>query len=437
MDNLIKNNRFLIKTTEGYKSFAGLAESKHKSYLSITFENNSLVKCSKNHIFWTSNNELIKAGDLTVGLKLKAENNILEISTINEISSKTQMIDIIEVESTDNNFLLSNKIKSHNCQFLTFEKTLIETDILDFYQTPGVIEEVMGFEIYKDKLDHIDSLLIITIDPSAGGEDSSVLHLWEIAPQQVFQVGSIVDPDMDASLIFEKILWLQQFMQQRWNYLPDESLLIFERNGIGEGLAQILTQTEKAIENLEIPIFYDGKGAGLHLNPTMKSKLALQFKNLLEYNKLIINDEKFIDELYGFIRTGNGTYSGKSGYHDDRVMCAFQIVYYLMNVFADFAQGDFSVDNMMLVKPEDKIINIDKEELDPAEQHRKRMAAEALEKEKSEEEKKAEELKIIEEAKKLEREMYAKQAAMGSSIIEDDDDDDLDLDEYDILPSVF
>ena len=436
MNNLTENNRYLIKTTEGYKNFAGLAKSNHESYLEIYFTNNEMVKCSKDHIFWTYNNDLIKAEDLLVGFELKAETGIFEVHEINEIIAEKTMFDIIEVESTDNNFILSNKLKSHNCQFLTFEKTLIESDILDFYQIPEIIETVMGFEIYKEKLEHIDSLLIVTIDPSAGGEDSSVMQLWEIGPQQVYEIASIADPDMDASMIFEKILWLQEFMKKKWNYLPDESLLIFERNGIGEGLAQILTQTEKAIENLEIPIFYDNKGPGIHTTPTMKNKLALQFKNLVEYNKLVINDSKFIEELYGFIRTGAGTYTGKAGYHDDRVTCAFLIVYYLMNVFADFAQGDFSVDNMMLVTPEDKIVNIKNEIIDPAEQHRKRVAKK-LEDEKTEQEKKLDELKLIEDAKKIEREKYAQQAMMGSSIIEEDEEDDIDLDDYDIVSGVF
>ena len=434
MNNLTLNNRFKIKTNNGYRKFEGLTSSQHDSYLDIKFSNGENVKCSGEHIFWTCNNDMIKAKDLMIGFKLKAENGIYEISSIDTISENTTMFDIIEIDNPDHSFMLSNTIKTHNCQFLAFEKLLIESEVLDFYTTPGIIEEIMGFQVYKEKLEHIDSLLIITIDPSGGGEDASVMQLWEIAPKQVIQVASIADPDMDASMIFEKILWLQEYMKKKWNYDPSESLLIFERNGVGEGLAQILTQTEKAIENLEIPIFYDNKGPGIHTTPTSKNKLALQFKNLVEYNKLIINDAQFIDELYGFIRTGAGTYVGKSGYHDDRVMAAFLIVYYLMNVFADFAQGDFSVDNMMLVKPEEKIAHANTEEVDPALQHRKRMEAKKL----SEEERKKEEAALIEAAKKAERERYAAAAAMGSSVIEEDnDDDDVDMDEYDILPSVF
>lgn len=422
---MTQNNRYLINTPFGYKSFAGIAESYHDSYLEISFDNEDIVKCSKNHIFWTYNNDLIKAEDLLVGFQLKAKNGIYEVSEINEINETKNLYDIIEVDNKENSFYLGNSLKSHNCQFLSFEKTLIDPDVLDFYQTPEIIEEILGFEIYKDELTHPDSLLIITIDPSGGGEDFSVMQLWEIAPQQVIQVASIADPDLDASSMFEKILWLQDFMRKKWKYEPDESLIIFERNGIGEGLAQILTQTEKAIEYLEIPTYYDGKGKpGVHTGQTLKNKLALQFKNLVEYKKLIINDKYFVDELYGFIRTGAGSYAGKSGYHDDRVTCAFLIVYYLMNVFADFAQGDFSVDNMMLVKPEDKISVERSDSVDPAQKHRERVEKTNVE--------------LIEEAKRLEREVWSKQAQMGSSIVEEDEDDgDIDLDAYDILPSVF
>jgi hypothetical protein len=427
---MIKNNRFKIKTTEGYKKFAGLAESQHNSYLNISFTNGETVKCSKDHVFWTYNNDLIKASDLLAGFDLKSENGIMEISEISTVFSENTMFDVIEVNSYDNNFILTNSLKTHNCQFITFEKSLIDTDVLDFYQTPAIFEEINGFKIFKNALESADDILIITIDPSAGGDDSSVIQLWEIAPHKVYEIASLTDADADASVLFEKLLWLQAYMKTKWDYESDESLIIFERNGIGEGLAQILTQTEKAIENLEMPIFYDNKGKpGLHTTPTTKNKLALQFKNLVEYDKMIINDSEFIDELYGFIRNRNGSYSGKSGYHDDKVTCAFLMVYYLMNIFADFAQGEFSVDNMLLVKQKDKIVNNDKIEHDPAVLYRERIKKEAEEKAKSDAE-------LIEEAKKAEREMYAKQAQMGSSIIEEEnDEDEWDIDSYDILPT--
>ena len=423
---MVTNNRYKIKTPFGYKDFAGIAESIHNSYLEITFQNGETVKCSGEHIFWTYNNDLIQAKDLLVGFELKTENDIWEISEINAIQETKNMFDIIEVDNKENSFYLANSLKSHNCQFLTFEKTLIDPDVLDFYKFPEIALEINGFEIYKEKLDHPDGLLVVTIDPSAGGEDFSVIQIWEIAPQKVIQLASLADQDADASVIFEKLLWLQEFMKTEWNYQPDESLIIFERNGIGEGLAQILTQTEQAIEYLEMPIFYDNKGkAGIHTGQTLKNKLALQFKNLVEYNKMVINDALFIDELYGFVRNSVGSYSGKSGYHDDRVTCAFLMVYYLMNVFADFAQGDFSVDNMMLVKKEDKLINTTNVEQDPAVLYRERMKKEA-----------ASEAELIEAAKKAEREAYAQQAALGSSIVEDDDEDDGNWDSYDILPTM-
>ena len=423
---MVTNNRYKIKTPFGYKDFAGIAESIHNSYLEITFHNGEIVKCSGEHIFWTYNNDLIQAKDLLVGFELKTENDIWEISEINAIQETKNMFDIIEVDNKENSFYLANSLKSHNCQFLTFEKTLIDPDVLDFYKFPEIALEINGFEIYKEKLDHPDGLLVVTIDPSAGGEDFSVIQIWEIAPQKVIQLASLADQDADASVIFEKLLWLQEFMKTEWNYQPDESLIIFERNGIGEGLAQILTQTEQAIEYLEMPIFYDNKGkAGIHTGQTLKNKLALQFKNLVEYNKMVINDALFIDELYGFVRNSVGSYSGKSGYHDDRVTCAFLMVYYLMNVFADFAQGDFSVDNMMLVKKEDKLINTTNVEQDPAVLYRERMKKEA-----------ASEAELIEAAKKAEREAYAQQAALGSSIVEDDDEDDGNWDSYDILPTM-
>jgi len=431
---MLVNNRFKIKTEDGYKKFAGITQSSHKSYLEISFVDRPSVKCSGEHIFWLTDNTQIKAKNILTGFNLKSNIGAFEVKEIYEVETSEMMFDIIEVDSSDNSFLLANELKTHNCQFITFEKTLIETDILDFYKTSAIIDEVNGFTIYKSELDHADGLIIVTIDPSGGGEDNSVIQLWEIAPKQVHEIASLADEDADASVIFEKLLWVQEYMKTKWNYQPSDSLILFERNGIGEGLAQILTQTEKAIENLEIPIFYDGKGKpGLHMTPTIKNKLALQFKNLVEYNKMKINDVYFIDELYGFIRTIGGGYTGKSGYNDDRIMASFLMVYYLLNTFADYATGDFSVDNMMLVSKEDKIVHIDKNLTDPALIYREKMKQEA---ENAEEKKKAD-AALIEEAKRREREYYAKQAVMSTSIVEyDEEDEDFDPDEYDILPTM-
>ena len=437
--DFVKNNRFLIKTKEGYKLFSGISKRSHKNYISISTEVGE-IQSSDKHLFMTENG-FQEVSKLTKKMKLKTRNSDVKILDLKRIEREKDLYDIIEVRTNDNHFLLNNGLVTHNCQFLTFEKTLIETDVLDFYQTKEPEMEVNGFKIFHTELHHPDSLLILTIDPSAGGEDNSVIQLWEIAPKQVIEIASLTDKDLDASLIFEKVLWLQDFMKQQWNYNPDDALLIFERNGIGEGLAQILTQTERAIENLEIPLFYDKKGQpGIHTTPTAKSKIALQFKNLVEYNKLKINDPEFIDELYGFVRQTNGTYSAKSGYHDDRVTCAFLVVYYVYNVFADYAQGDFSVDTMMLVKPEEKIANTNNEEVDPAVVYRERMKKLEEEKKQQEEEErlKADKLKKEEEEKRKERERWAEQAMTPLSKVEeeDDDDDEIDYDEYDILPGL-
>ncbi len=423
------NNRYLIKTQDGYKPFAGIAESEHKSYTELKFTNGEVVKCSKDHILWTADNDEIKVEDVMVGMKLKAEGNPFIISNIKDITHTSNLLDIIEVANEENSFLLANKLKSHNCQFLSFEKILIDSDHLDFLQTPDVISTVLGFDIYKDTLNSPDSFVILTIDPSAGGEDSSVMQLWEVTPKKIYQLGSIGDPDLDASAIFEKILWLQDFLKDQWSYDPQDALIMFERNGVGEGLSQILTQTEKATEFLEIPIYYDSKNAGIQLTPPMKKKLALQFKNLVEYDKIQINDPELIDELYGFIRNSNGSYGAKSGYHDDRVMAAFYLVYYIMNVFAEFADGEFSLDHMMLVKQEDRVKIDNKESTDPAAKYRER-----LEKEKADLAKL--DKKILDD-KAREREQYAQMAQMGSSVVEVENDGDIDLDDYDILPSVF
>lgn len=420
---LVINNRFKIKTKDGYRRFAGIAESDHSGYFVISFSNGSSVRCSGKHKFWDSEHKLIKAKYLTEGMELITATGLSKINFIDTVEANTRLFDIIEIDTEDNHFFLANDLKTHNCQFIVADRMLIDADVLDFYKIPEPLDEINGFRIFKDKLDHVDGLLVITIDPSGGGEDASCIKIFEIAPQKVYEIASLADEDANASVIFEKLLWLQEFMKTRWGYQPDESLIIFERNGVGEGLAQILTHTEKAIENLEMPIFYDHKGkAGLHMTPTMKAKLALQFKNLIEYNRMVISDGRFLDELYGYVRFAGGNYAAKSGYHDDHVSAALLMVYYLLNEFANYAIGDFSVDSVMLTNPEEKIVNTSKEETDPAMVYRERMNQQKVEDEKLIAEAK---LKLEEEKKRQELEYYAHFAQSSMSVVEEDDDSDL------------
>jgi len=430
---MVKNNRFKILTQNGYRAFKGIVDSYHDNYFEISFVDGSSVECSENHLFWDLENNLIQAKKLNIGISIKTEHGVSTISKIKEIQKRVKLFDIIEVDSQDNHFLLGNKLKTHNCQFITSEQQLIDPDILDFYTSQEPIEEINGFRIFKNKMDDIDGLLVVTIDPSGGGDDSSCIKIFEVAPQKVYEVASFSDPDADASLIFEHLLWLQGYMRECWHFQPDESLVIFERNGIGEGLSQILTHTEKANEQLEFPIYYDDRGkAGIHMTPTLKKKLSLQFKNLFEYDRLKINDSKFIDELYGFVRTGTGGgYAAKSGYHDDHVSATLLMVFFLLTEFSNYVQGaEYSVDSILLTDKSKKI-NYTVEAVDPAVAYRNKT--------KQEEEKLIAEAKRLEaeEKKRLENEYYVQLANMSSSSIVDESEDDEDYDKWDIMPTVF
>lgn len=354
-------NNFLIKTPHGFVPFKTVAKTSKKRVLEIVLANGTIIKSGREHIFFIDD-MITYALDLQVGQFLTTEDDVSEILFINEIEIETDMFDVVGVENNDLSFY-ANNVKTHNCQFLAYEKTLIDTDFLDEYVPMPIISVKNGFEIYEDTL-HEDALMLVTIDPSGMGEDSSAIQVWAFEPTRIIQLASFADEHANASEIFEHILWLQVFMKEYWKYDPENAVLIFERNGIGEGLAQILAYTERAQDYLEIPLYYDPRGKpGFHMSDGIKTKVLLQLKQMFENGKLLIGDKEEMAEFYGFVRKGNGSFGGKSGYHDDRIMCTAQAMYYLVFVIDELVSfSSLQIDTLLLDDDETKQKKKEKQE---------------------------------------------------------------------------
>jgi hypothetical protein len=427
---MVKNDRFLIKTKSGFKSFEGISKSKHNEYVELYVKNdkgiNKIITSNK-HMFYT-NNGFIDVKDIKIGEVIYGEYDKFEVVDKQVKNEELEMFDIIEVNELDNSFLIDEFIITHNCQFLSYEKTLIDTDILKYYETDPVISEIDGIEFYSFEKRDDSSIFVITIDPSGTGEDNSVLQLWDVSSKGLYQTASIADKNLGASDLYEKIILIQKILKEKFNFETENAIIIFERNGVGEALVQILTQTEKALEELEIPIYYDNRNKpGVNLNQKLKNKLATLFKMWFEGGVIKVNDKEMIDELYGFVKNKRGSFSAQAGYTDDRIMATFYLIYFVMNDFLSYAGDDFSVDELLFLDNKKKVeTNSNNEkEIDPAEYYRKKY----LEKNNKE----------INKNSKQEKSNKKIENVSSISIVEEENDDDkgdIDLDDYDILPVI-
>jgi len=421
---MVRNERFLIKTKNGFKSFAGISKSKLESYVKIILEdslgNEKEINASSKHMFYTDNG-FLKVSEIKVGEIIYGEKTKYEVKKKERIEKNVEMFDIIEVDDLNNAFVIEHDIITHNCQFLSYEKTLVDTDILKYYETDPVVGELDGIEFYSFEKKDDSSIFVISIDPSGTGEDNSVLQLWDVSSKGMYQTASIADKNLGASDLYDKIILIQRILSEKFNFETENAIIIFERNGVGEALVQILTQTEKAMEELEIPIYYDSRNKpGVNLNQKLKNKLATLFKMWFEGGVIKINDKEMIDELYGFVKNKRGSFSAQSGYTDDRIMASFYLIYFVMNDFLNYAGDEFSVDELLFLDNKKNIKDKDETEIDPAEFYRKKY----FEKNNSDINKnnsnKIEEIESI-------------------SVVDENDsgnNDDLDIDEYDIMPII-
>ena len=421
---MVRNERFLIKTKNGFKSFAGISKSKLESYVKIILRdslgNEKEIKASSKHMFYTDNG-FLKVSEIKVGEIIYGEKTKYEVKKKERIEKNVEMFDIIEVDDLNNAFVIEHDIITHNCQFLSYEKTLVDTDILKYYETDPVVGELDGIEFYSFEKKDDSSIFVISIDPSGTGEDNSVLQLWDVSSKGMYQTASIADKNLGASDLYDKIILIQRILSEKFNFETENAIIIFERNGVGEALVQILTQTEKAMEELEIPIYYDSRNKpGVNLNQKLKNKLATLFKMWFEGGVIKINDKEMIDELYGFVKNKRGSFSAQSGYTDDRIMASFYLIYFVMNDFLNYAGDEFSVDELLFLDNKKNIKDKDETEIDPAEFYRKKY----LEKNNSDINKNSS--NKIEEIESI-------------SVVDENDNgnnDDLDIDEYDIMPII-
>ena len=416
---MVLNDRFLIKTKNGFRTFVGISKNK-KRVCEIIIEDNfgniKRIKSSKEHMFLTDNG-FLKVEELKIGMILSGVKKKYKLVDKKCFEQEKDMYDIIDVDCIDNSFLIEDDLITHNCQFLSYEKTLIDTDILKYYETDPVIETIEGIEFFSFEKKEENSIFVISIDPSGSGDDNSVLQLWDISSKGMYQVATIADKDLGASDLYEKIILIQKLFIEKFKFEPENAIIIFERNGVGEALVQILTQTEKAINELEIPIYYDNRSKpGVSLNQKLKNKLATLFKMWFESGVIKVNDKEMIDELYGFVQNKRGSFSAQAGYSDDRIMASFYLIYFVMNDFMTYAGDDFSVDKLLFQKNKKKK-NDNKDEIDPAEFYRK---------------------KYLEKNDTNINNNKIENVGLISKIEKDDEsvDDDIDLDDYDILPVI-
>ena len=208
------------------------------------------------------------------------------------------------------------------CEFLGSTNTLVNVNMLRNMAFVNPTFRKNGFDQYGEILP--DHQYVVTVDTARGvGVDNSAFVVTDITSVPYRVVAKFKD-SLISPIIYPELIY-----NVATNY--NEAFILVEINDIGEQIANILSN-ELEYENMFITNvkgragqvisggFSPNRQLGVRTTKKVKRVGCSTLKDLIEDNKIIIEDFDIIEELSNFI-TKKDSYEADEGYHDDLVMC--------------------------------------------------------------------------------------------------------------------
>jgi hypothetical protein len=310
-----ENKKYLIKTPTGFEPFVGVQKKNVNTLYTITFSDETFIKCSGGHALLTECG-FIKAENIT-------NQNEITGKKIQSISKKSGSFEVFDpVGVAEHHSYYSNDIISHNTEFLGSAHTLISAIKLRALAFTNPTPNNYGVDIYEMPIKN--HTYAITVDTSDGvGLDYNVMNIIDITDIPYKQVAKLYNNKLSPQ-IFPEIIY------RTGNFYNNAYVLVETNDGNGLQIAQTL-HNDLEYENVLTTIAKGRNGmvmnGGFGTRPILGVKMTKQvkkigcaaLKDLVEYDKLIIQDFDTIRELANFVRVKE-TFRAEEGEHDDLAM---------------------------------------------------------------------------------------------------------------------
>ncbi len=208
------------------------------------------------------------------------------------------------------------------CEFLGSTNTLIHPTILKRLVFKSPLYSKNNFDCYEEPLPGHN--YIIVADVSRGvGMDYSAFIIFDITQYPYRAVGKYRSKDI-SPMYYPNVIY---DTARKYN----EAFVLVEINDIGEQVSTILHQ-DLEYENMLSTTYKAGaqhisagfagrQQMGVRTTKTVKRVGCSTLKDLIENDKLIVEDYDYIFELSNFI-SKKESYEAEEGMHDDLVMCS-------------------------------------------------------------------------------------------------------------------
>jgi hypothetical protein len=309
-----ENNSYYVLTPTGWSDFRGIRQIKNNVYRHIIFEDKTEIKCSLDHAFGESK---ILAKTLSVGEYLNGKQILYSEDVENEID----LYDLVEVEKE--NLYYTNNIVSHNCNFLGSTNTLIHPTKIRTMAYRAPLQSSAGLDVYENP--EKNGTYFLVADVARGTQnDYSAFIVFDVSTVPYKIVAKYRNNEIKP-MLFPNVI---HEVAKGYN----KAYVLIEVNDIGDQVANAL-QFDLEYDNMVMAAmrgragqilgggFSGGKAQmGVKTSKAVKATGCSNIKQIIESDKLIIQDYDLINEWSTFILRGS-SYEAEEGHSDDLAMC--------------------------------------------------------------------------------------------------------------------
>jgi len=310
------NNQYEVLTPDGWSDFSNIKRKLSSNLIKITFTDNSDIICTKDHLFEIDQHTFVYANFVKSGQVLS--NKI--VKEIIGVKEQKYVYDLVNVDKWSRYY--TNDLVSHNCTFLGSAGTLISAAALGSmaFSRPIDLKFDGKLEIYEEPVP--GNFYVMAVDSSRGQALDYSAFLVINTSKEPFTIAAKYRNNTISPMHFPDVL-----VQTAKHY--NEAYLLIENNDVGAQVAD-LTFYELEYDNMfhgeEANGRYyltQGRAKQLGIKTTKRSKRqgCNSLKELIENQRLLIQDFNVIEELSTFVMKRDQTYAAEEGSNDDLAMC--------------------------------------------------------------------------------------------------------------------
>jgi hypothetical protein len=339
-----------VLTPTGYQAFAGISLMRISKVWRLTLESSQWLECSDAHRIYVNGEEYKPLSQLAPGDQVFTLSGFKQIVSIEDTGRTEPVYDLVEVDGGHRYY--TNGILSSNCQFISFEETLINSLKLSALTGVTPLRTVGQVRWYSDP--RPECTYIVALDPSMGtGGDNAAIQVIELP-----SLTQVAEWCSNRASIEQQVKVMRDILEEIVTFGEPELYWSLESNTLGEAALVVVRDTGE--ENFPGTMLHDpknrlggktGRRAGFVTTNKSKLESCARLKTLIETERLKIKSKALISELKVFVSRAN-SYEAKSGQRDDLVM-AMILALRMIEFVATWDDGSHAAVNSNILDDDD------------------------------------------------------------------------------------